>query len=330
MRVAVAAAACLLVATVAPALAAGPLQADAGLDQRAVVGETVLLDGSGSRAPDGRFAAVEWTVETPDGTVRAPVCADCLRTRFVPHAPGVYEATLTVTAEGSTRSDYLRVVVGENGRPQVTVSGPAHVRPGATATYTATVTSENRLRSVVWTVDGRTIDRSRLDGHDANATASTVFTAARRDTVRATVYDVDGDAGVDSTVTSVGAVDGRGATGGGGGAGGGTGAGGGGGVASGGSGGGTGGGAGGGVDPVAQSTPTPRPGSPDISQPAHRGRYVDHPPLPDPRPAPTPEPTSGGGLPGPIDDLVRAVTGAVDRLVDVVSHAAHSLADALA
>lgn len=208
MRPAVAVLVGVLVVGAAVPVAAGdessPPLADAGLDQRVVVGETVLLDGSGSRDPDGRVAAVEWRIETPDGTTRTPACPDCPRTWFAPDRPGVYEVTLAVTGEGGVRrTDHLRVVVEANSRPEVTVSGPSQVRPGEEATYTASVTSGNSLRTVVWTADGRGFARTRLSGNRATTDASIAFESAGRDTVRATAYDVDGDAGADSVETSV-------------------------------------------------------------------------------------------------------------------------------
>ena len=45
----------------------GPPLADAGLDQDVEQGTTVLLDGTGSRDPDGRIDAYRWRIETPAG-----------------------------------------------------------------------------------------------------------------------------------------------------------------------------------------------------------------------------------------------------------------------
>lgn len=71
--------------------------ADAGLDQHAERGQSVLLDATGSRDPDGEIAAYEWRIETPGGSVVRPACADCGRTRFTADEVGEYAVTVTVT-----------------------------------------------------------------------------------------------------------------------------------------------------------------------------------------------------------------------------------------
>lgn len=111
--------ACLLVLATGVVLAVneGPL-ADAGLDQKAEVGETVLLDATGSREPDGEIAAYEWRIETPRGNIVTPADPTDPRTRYVVHEPGRYEVTITVKdGHGSSASDTLFVYVtgGEEG-----------------------------------------------------------------------------------------------------------------------------------------------------------------------------------------------------------------------
>lgn len=305
----------LVVAVVVGALVAGaavpgtsagdsPPLADAGLDRQVVVGETVPLDGSGSRDPDGRIESVAWRIETPNGSTRTPACADCRRTWFAPAEPGVYRVTLTVTdGTGTRRTDQLRVVVGTNTRPRVTVDGPSRVRPGEEATYTATVAGGNPLQRVVWTADGEEFARSRLDGNGTTA-ASAVFESTRRVTVRAAVADVDGDVGTDSVETSVsGAGSGRD------------------------EGGGwqppsgsawdggwtsdadgSGDGTGGADDSQSTDEPDDGPGSLDISQPAQRGRYVD----PEPDPEPDTDSGSSGGL---LETLGAAARLAADAML---------------
>lgn len=88
--------------------------ADAGLDQRAEVGETVLLDGTGSRDPGGTIETYEWQIETPDGTRLTPADPADPRTRFVVREPGRYDVTVTVTdGDGARSSDTLYVYVTE-------------------------------------------------------------------------------------------------------------------------------------------------------------------------------------------------------------------------
>lgn len=297
-----------------------PPLADAGLDRWVVVGETVLLDGGGSTDPDGEVAAVEWRIEAPNGTTRAPACADCSRTWFAPDRPGVYEVTLAVTDDdGARRTDHLRVVVDANARPQVTVDGPSQVQSGTEATYTATVSSEDPLRSVVWTADGREFARTQLSGNRTTTTASVAFESPGQRTVRATVSDVHGDAGVASLETSVS---------------------------------GTGAGQveadrdpGGGRpwNPDTVSRPTERPPQtasppppgtavpdeptpdPDFSQPSRRGEWVAEPDDPEPEPAPAP----GGNSWDLVDDAADTVERAVDGLVSTVERGVESVADAV-
>lgn len=89
-----------------------PPLADAGLDQRAEVGETVLLDGTGSRDPGGTIETYEWQIRTPDGTRLTPADPSDPRTRFVVHEPGRYDVTVTVTdGNGARSSDTLYVYV---------------------------------------------------------------------------------------------------------------------------------------------------------------------------------------------------------------------------
>lgn len=90
--------------------------ADAGLDQPAEVGETVLLDSTGSRDPDGRIETYEWHIETPDGQSVTPADPTDPRTRFVVRQPGRYEVTVTVTDDtGKRAADTLYVYVDGRG-----------------------------------------------------------------------------------------------------------------------------------------------------------------------------------------------------------------------
>lgn len=92
----------------------GPL-ADAGLDQKAEVGETVLLDATGSRAPGEEITGYEWRIETPGGYRVTPTEPTNPRTRFIVHEAGRYNVTITIRDEsGSTASDTLYVYVVGN------------------------------------------------------------------------------------------------------------------------------------------------------------------------------------------------------------------------
>jgi hypothetical protein len=89
-----------------------PPLANAGLDRRVPVRETVFLDGGGSVDPDGQIVAVEWRVETPEDELVEPRDTSALTTRFTPNTTGQYEITLRVTDDdGETRTDTVFLTV---------------------------------------------------------------------------------------------------------------------------------------------------------------------------------------------------------------------------
>jgi hypothetical protein len=109
----------------------GPPLADAGLDQDVEQGTTVLLDGTGSRDPDGRIDAYRWRIETPAGAETTPRDPTSGRTSFVADEAGRYAVTLQVTDdEGNTATDTLYVDVEEAERtPTPTPSTPTPSGP---------------------------------------------------------------------------------------------------------------------------------------------------------------------------------------------------------
>ena len=129
-------AALVVVAAVGPVAVGGgadrstePL-ADAGLDQSVEQGTTVLLDGSGSRDPDGRIVEYEWRIETPSGSVVSPRNRTAARTTFVADSNGRYVVTLTVTDDaGGVASDSLYVDVESGATPSPTPSSPSTPAP---------------------------------------------------------------------------------------------------------------------------------------------------------------------------------------------------------
>lgn len=109
--------------------------ADAGLDQRVEQGTSVLLDGNGSRDPDGELDSYRWRIETPSGDEIRPECADCARTRFLADETGRYEVTIVIEdTAGDSATDTLYVTVSgdensEDGDPD---SPPSPVPPTTT------------------------------------------------------------------------------------------------------------------------------------------------------------------------------------------------------
>lgn len=182
--------------------ASEPPLADAGLDQRAEVGETVRLDATGSRDPDGPIAAYEWRVETPDGTVTTPRCRTCGTTSLRPMTIGRYNVTVTVTGDdGATRSDTLYLTVESGSGPDVTVSGPSSPVRGSDTTYTADVSAGNvPLGELTWRLDGGAVDNRSLSGEGATVDRSEQFSTTDNYTLTAVVTDVAGQRDSD-TVT---------------------------------------------------------------------------------------------------------------------------------
>lgn len=179
--------------------------ADAGLDQDVTRGATVLLDGTGSRDPDGEIERYEWSIRTPNDETITPECPDCARTEFSPSEVGEYRVTLTVTDDdGATSSDALFVEVSPGAQPDISVSGPQASTEGDAATYTADLDSGTAaLERVVWTVDGTVIANHSLTA-DADSDAATKrFPTAGERTVSATVYDADGQSSTDSLAVAV-------------------------------------------------------------------------------------------------------------------------------
>ena len=122
----------LVVASIGPVSAVGGVGqagspfAEAGLDQSVEQGTTVVLDGTGSRDPDGRLVEYEWRIETPAGSTIRPRGRSKPRTTFVASDVGRYVVTLTVTDDtGATSSDSLYVDVDRTRSTTVTPPQPA-------------------------------------------------------------------------------------------------------------------------------------------------------------------------------------------------------------
>ena len=182
-----------------------PPLADAGLDQEVTKGATVLLDGTGSRDPDGQLDQYRWMIRTPGNATITPACVDCPRTEFTPTEIGRYAVTLTVTDdEGATSSDTLYVDVSPGSSPKVSVSGPQQPREGDTGTYTATFESgAAELSHVVWSVDGTEFANHSLSEEQGDDVATKHFPSATSHTITATVYDRDGQADTDTLSVEV-------------------------------------------------------------------------------------------------------------------------------
>jgi hypothetical protein len=182
-----------------------PPLADAGLDQSVPQGSTVLLDGGGSRDPDGEIASYSWNITAPDGSSVAPGCPTCERTQFVAAQRGVYEVTLTVADEdGARSSDTLYVTVGSGSGLSVTLAGPDETTTGRTVYYDATVDGgSSTLDELVWRVDGTVVREDDLAGENTTERLPHTFTDAGTANVSVTAVDDAGNVATDDLSVSV-------------------------------------------------------------------------------------------------------------------------------
>ncbi|OPY70949.1 MAG: PKD domain protein [Syntrophorhabdaceae bacterium PtaU1.Bin034] len=89
-----------------------PPVANAGADQSVLVGETVVLDGSGCFSPDAATPlAYEWTLQRPEGSSASMVNLTTARPNFIADIAGSYTATVVVTDKDGFRSQHDDVVI---------------------------------------------------------------------------------------------------------------------------------------------------------------------------------------------------------------------------
>jgi len=179
--------------------------ADAGLDQEVTKDATVILDGTGSRDPNGDIERYNWSIRTPNDETITPECPDCARTEFSPSHVGQYRVTLSVTDDdGATSSDTLYVDVSPGSGPTLSLSGPQQPTEGDTATYSVDLDAgASALGYVVWTVDGTMFANHSVSPDQDSDAATKRFPTAGDRTVSATVYDADGQSSTDSLSVAV-------------------------------------------------------------------------------------------------------------------------------
>jgi hypothetical protein len=98
--------------------------ADAGPDQTVAVGDTVLLDGSGSSDADGDLLTFLWSfVSRPEGSMAALIGADTVSPSFVVDQPGDYVLQLVVN-DGTVDSAPDTVVISTANSAPVADAGP--------------------------------------------------------------------------------------------------------------------------------------------------------------------------------------------------------------
>lgn len=187
----------LVTATLVPTGTAVPANEpplpDAGLDQTVERGATVLLDGTGSRDPDGTISTYEWTVR--DTATNATVATRSGETpSFVPPDVGRYAVTLAVTDDdGATRSDTLYVTVDPGAAPNVSVNGPDTPQVGSVAPYTAQLsTGAADLSHLTWRLDGTVVANRSVDADASQGQFRKAFPTDEERDLTVTLVDEDG------------------------------------------------------------------------------------------------------------------------------------------
>lgn len=132
-----------------------PPTADAGLDQFAFVGDTVILDGSASSDLDSDPLSFTWSLtDTPLGSAATLSGEDTLSPTFTVDLPGDYSVQLIVNdgTENST-PDFVTIST-ENSPPVADAGADQLVFVGETATLDGGDSSDvdGDLLSFVWTL----------------------------------------------------------------------------------------------------------------------------------------------------------------------------------
>lgn len=162
-----------------------PPIADAGSDQNVLVGETVLLDGSGSSDADGDPLTFTWSLSAPDGSAASLTGPTTVNPTFVPDVAGTYVAQLIVN-DGTEDSVPDSVMVTAQAEP---VNNPpvANAGPDQNVTVGDTVSLDGSNST---DADGDSLTFSWSLSPPAGSTAALSDATAVNPTF---VADIEGD-----------------------------------------------------------------------------------------------------------------------------------------
>lgn len=143
-----------------------PPVADAGPDQRVLVGQIVRLSGTGSSDPDADPLAFAWTFgAAPAGSAAALDNGAAASPTFVPDLPGIYDLRLVVRdGRGGSADAGVRVTaVSANRAPTITTEAVLHAQAAAAYVYDVDASDPDGdalAYSLSLAPDGMTIDGS--------------------------------------------------------------------------------------------------------------------------------------------------------------------------
>jgi mono/diheme cytochrome c family protein len=172
-----------------------PPVASAGPDVTIDVGESVMLDGSGSSDPEGEPLIYAWTLEPPDGSTASLAGADTAMPSFTADVAGDYVAELTVDDGELTATDTAIVTASEatvNQAPVADAGPDQTVEVGTTVTLDGTGSSDpdGDALSYRWTLSVPDGSSAALD--DASV-ATPTFTPDVAGVYNATLVVDDGE-----------------------------------------------------------------------------------------------------------------------------------------
>jgi len=120
-----------------------PPEADAGLDQTVAIGDTVLLDGSGSSDADGDPLTYQWSLATvPTGSSASLSDPASVNPTFVADVSGEYIVELVVNDGTADSSLAVATIITENAPPAAVINVEQPVLTGDTVSLDGSGSSD--------------------------------------------------------------------------------------------------------------------------------------------------------------------------------------------